>query len=150
MNTTQRDFLAQASAEATKAKHPFPQMAACEAALESGFGGSLLARRDNNLFGTKQHAHPTYGTVTLPTKEFLDGGWKAVTSQWVEYPDLAACFADRVATLQRLSNVYPHYAAALNAADPDTYISEVSKTWSTDPLRAQKVQSIYREFLGLS
>lgn len=148
MNPLQIDFLVKAQAAAAKVSHPFPAMAACEAALESAFGASGLAKNDNNLFGMKQHAHAIYGTVTLPTREFLLGEWKTVTSQWVNYPDWASCFADRFATLQRLSNVYSHYKAALAAPNAETYIAEVSKTWSTDPQRANKVLAIYNEFTG--
>jgi flagellum-specific peptidoglycan hydrolase FlgJ len=168
MNIFQRDFLERASAEAAKAGHPFPRMAACEAALESNYGNSALARDGRNLFGMKQHAHPIFGTMNLPTREFVgeakekivldegqsfDGkldGWITVTAKWVEYPDFASCFADRKATLERLANVYPHYAAALRAADAQNYIAEVSKTWSTDPDRACKVMSIYVDFAGLA
>ena len=60
MTDEQRQFLAKAAA--AQARHVFPEMAACEAALESGFGKSGLAREDNNLFGMKQHPHPVYGT----------------------------------------------------------------------------------------
>ena len=146
MNNLQRAFLLAATAEADKANHPFPAMAAAEAALESNYGNSQLAREANNLFGMKQHAHPVFGTMTLPTHEFLSGEWTAVSANWVEYPDWASCFADRLATLQRLANVYPHYAAALTAPDPESYIAQVSLTWSTDPNRAAKVLSIYKEF----
>jgi flagellum-specific peptidoglycan hydrolase FlgJ len=146
VNILQRQFLDQATAEAVKANHPFPRMAACEAALESGFGVSMLAREGKNLFGMKQHAHPIYGTMTLPTREFQGGEWLTVNSGWVVYPDWRACFADRLATLERLSNAYPHYAAALRAPDAQSYIAEVSKTWSTDPDRAKKVLSIYQEY----
>lgn len=149
MNSLQRAFLDKASAEAQKSSHPFPQMAACEAALESSWGNSELAREGNNLFGMKQHAHPVCGTVTLPTREFLDGKWVPCTSQWVSYPDLASCFADRLATLQRLSNAYPHYKAALDAQDAEMFVREVSKTWSTDPQRADKILSIYREYVAV-
>ena len=148
MNDVQRQFLDRATAEAVKANHPFPRMAACEAALESSWGHSELATAGNNLFGMKQHAHAVYGTMTLPTREFLDGEWKACSSQWVNYPDWRACFADRLATLERLSNAYPHYKAALEAQDARTYIAEVSKTWSTDPGRAEKVLSVYEEFVS--
>lgn len=148
MNTSQRNFLDLATAEAVKANHPFPQMAAAEAALESNWGNSGLARDDNNLFGMKQHAHAVYGTMTLPTREFIGGEWKTVSANWVKYPDLRACFADRLATLERLSNAFPHYAAALKAPDPQTYIAEVSKTWSTDPDRGKKVLSIYQEYIA--
>jgi flagellum-specific peptidoglycan hydrolase FlgJ len=156
MNDAQRQFLERATSEAVKANHPFPRMAACEAALESFWGNSALARTANNLFGMKQHEHPICGTIALPTKEFLDGQWKACTAEWVSYPDWRACFCDRLATLERLSTKtdatgklrFPHYAAALKATDPQTYVTEVSRTWSTDPDRAHKVISIYQAFIA--
>jgi flagellum-specific peptidoglycan hydrolase FlgJ len=153
MNDLQRQFLDTATAHAVKANHPFPQMAACEAALESAWGHSELAREENNLFGMKQHSHPIYFTMTLPTREWcgsaLDGRWVACSANWVKYPDWRACFADRLATLERLSNAYPHYAAALKATDAKTYINEVSKSWSTDPARAAKCLDIYQEYISL-
>lgn len=122
-------------------------MAAAEAALESNYGQSELARDANNLFGMKQHFHPVYQTMTLPTREFEKGEWEKVPgARWVKYPDLASCFADRLSTLKRLAPVYPHYAAALDASDPYGYINEVSATWSTDPLRAAKVIAIYQQY----
>jgi flagellum-specific peptidoglycan hydrolase FlgJ len=149
MNDAQRQFLDRAAAEAVKANHPFPQMAACEAALESTWGHSQLALEANNLFGMKAHHNQDLAcTINLPTHEFVDGKWIACSSQWVNYPDWCACFADRLATLQRLSNAYPHYAAALKATDARTFVTEVSKTWSTDPNRALKVLGVYEEYLG--
>lgn len=148
MNLPQRTFLDQATAEAIRANHPFPRMAACEAALESNYGLSELAREGNNLFGMKRHVHPTYGTMTLPTREFENGEWVVVTAQWENYPDQRACFADRLATLERLSNVYPHYKAALGAGTASEYIFEVSQTWSTDPKRGEKCLSIYLDHNG--
>ena len=134
MNSIQRDFLDRATAEAVKANHPFAQMAACEAALESNWGNSELARDAFNLFGMKQHCHPVFGTMTLPTREFEGGEWITVgAANWVEYPDWRACFADRLATLERLSNALPHYKAALAAMDARTYVRQVSESWSTDP-----------------
>ena len=57
MTTTPQDsFLRQASAAARAAGHIFPDYAACEAALESTWGRSRLAREANNLFGQKQSA----------------------------------------------------------------------------------------------
>jgi flagellum-specific peptidoglycan hydrolase FlgJ len=150
MNDLQKQFLDRATAEAVKANHPFPQMTACEAALESNWGNSQLAREGNNLFGMKQHVHQVYGTMTLPTRECLDEKWVVCSANWVKYPDWRACFADRLATLERLSNVYPHYRAALDAKDARTYITEVSSTWSTDPLRGLKVLGIYKEYLPLA
>lgn len=133
MTSQQKAFLLDATAAARKAGHIFPEMAACEAALESTFGRSLLATQDNNLFGMKQHFHPIFGTHVLPTREFVNGEWVTINSSWVSYPDWAACFADRMATLNRLSSFLYHYAAALKATDPAEYVTQVSESWSTDP-----------------
>jgi flagellum-specific peptidoglycan hydrolase FlgJ len=136
VNASQRQFLDRATAEAVKAGHVFPRMAACEAALESSYGHSQLAVDGNNLFGCKQHLHPNpeYATMTLPTREFEGGEWKVVPgAQWVKYPDWRASFADRMVTLERLSSVLPHYKAALAARDERSYVISVSESWSTDP-----------------
>lgn len=114
----------------------FPQAQACEAMTETTWLTSLLGVKFNNLFGMKQHTHPVFGTVNLPTREFLHGGWVTVSADFVKYPTLADCFADRQATLVALAPKYPHYAAALNASTPEEFLTEVSKTWSTDPQRA--------------
>lgn len=123
-------------------------MAACEAALESGYGRSLLAIQDQNLFGMKQHQHPVYGTHSLPTREFLGGEWETVTANWVSYPDLQSCFQDRMSTLRRLAPHFPHYQAALDATNGEDYVRAVSESWSTDPKRADKVLAIFNAIAG--
>lgn len=148
MTPAQKDFLLAAFAAAEKAGHIFAEMAACEAALESGYGRSVLAVQAKNLFGMKQHAHPIFGTCVLPTNEFFDSEWIRVEAKWVLYPDYDTCFADRMATLKRLAPMYAHYAAALAASSGTTYVNEVSRTWSTDPARANKVLAIYDQMAG--
>ena len=151
MTSEQRQFITRAREAARIAGFAFPTMVACEAAEESAFGRSLLAIQSNNLFGMKQHVHATYHTVNLPSREYeANGEWDKPVSAFVNYPDWPSCFADRLATLERLSNVYPDYRTALDAPDPQTYIWAVSKTWSTDPKRAQKVFNIYQDFLTLN
>jgi flagellum-specific peptidoglycan hydrolase FlgJ len=142
------DFLRRAWQAAVNAHHVFPEMAACEAALESGYGRSVLAAQDNNLFGLKQRAHPLYGTVSFPTREFLTGEWVEVEANFVRYNDWQECFEDRMATLSRLAPVFSHYKAALNAPNGEEYIRQVSQTWSTDPKRADKVLAIYDSITG--
>lgn len=137
-------WLVSAARAARAAGHIWPAMAACEAALESGWGESELAREDHNLFGCKQHLHPVYGTVHIPTREFVSNAWVTVDAAWVRYPDDAACFEDRMRTLRMLSTTYPNYAMALVADTAEEYVAEVSQTWSTDPERAEKCIAIYR------
>lgn len=139
-------FLLDAFYAAENSGHVFPAFAACEAALESNWGRSALAKEANNLFGTKQHQHPVFGTLNMPTHEWdkIKHSFIVVNAEWVKYPGWKECFEDRMSTLTRLAPEYPHYAAALAAPDGETFVREVSRTWSTDPNRADKVLSIYR------
>lgn len=148
LTDAQLEFLTSAAAAAGAGGCVWPDFMACEAALESAWGQSSLARFDRNLFGMKQHKHPVYGTATLPTQEFLGGHWVRTDADWVVYPSLSACFTDRMATLRALAPHYPHYAAALAASDGPTFVREVSQTWSTDPDRARKVLDIYQRWKG--
>lgn len=143
LTQTQIHFLQAAKSSAVASGHVFPAMAACEAALESGWGLSELATENNNLFGQKQQVHPIYETISLPTKEFLNHAWVTVEAEWIKFPDWASNFKARMATLVRLAPTYPHYANALKARDAEEYILEVSKSWSTGPDRAKQVLAIY-------
>lgn len=147
----EEQFLRKAWSAALAAKHVYAEMAACEAALESGYGRSQLATQDRNLFGMKFHRHPDHpdwGEVSLPTREFLGGKWVSLNSNWIVYPDWASCFSDRMATLERLAPFYPHYKAALTAPNGEEYARQVSQTWSTDPKRAEKVIAIFDAITG--
>ena len=141
----QGDFLLRAYQAAVDAKHVFPEYAACEAALESGWGHSALSVQANNLFGQKQSHPPIEGTETLamPTREYLHGAWVTVQANWTKFSDWDGCFTARMSLLQRLSAHDPHYAEALSAATGEIFITQVSVSWSTDPQRAGKVLSIY-------
>ena len=147
---TKEDFLTQAKQAAMNIGVSWPGYWAAEAALESNYGQSQLAERADNLFGMKAHAHTApEDTLELPTHEWVDGQMVPTVAHWMKYEDWEDCLRDRMATLVRLSSTYPHYAAALNASDGPTFINEVSKTWSTDPERAEKVLAIYNEYAGV-
>ena len=149
MLNQQQGLALRRAAEASRAAgHIYPQMAACEAMLESSWGTSELAVQGNNLFGCKQHQHPFFPSMNLPTREFLHGLWTVVDAPFIRYPALADCFADRMDTLTRLRDAYPHYARALAAATPEEFVTEVSRSWSTDPNRARTCIAIYRANRG--
>lgn len=143
----QPDFLTRAVTAARQGGHIFPEMAACEAALESGWGLSRLARIASNLFGQKQDRgrNEGIGTLALPTREYLHGRWVIVDASWVKFPNWAASFAGRMGILRALSSEFPAYAHALQATSPEQFVQLVSERWSTDPERARKVLSIYDE-----
>lgn len=141
--TLQESFLVKARTAAQTAGHVFPEYAACEAALESGWGLSKLAVRANNLFGQKQSHPPVGDGIQLPTKEYAHGAWLTVLATWILFPDWQACFAGRMMLLHRLATVYPAYAAALAAKEGGDFVTLVSRRWSTDPERAAKVLAVW-------
>jgi flagellum-specific peptidoglycan hydrolase FlgJ len=145
----QQDALVRLYEAAKLSGHVYPAAAACEGVDETRWGASGLYLNDNNVFGTKQHVHPIFGTVNLPTKEFLHHAWVVVEADFVKYPTLAAAFADRMSTLVRLQTEYPNYAAALVAKTPEAYLVNVSKTWATNPDRAIDCILILHDYLDL-
>lgn len=147
MPTSPQDtFLRQAVSAARAAGHIFPDYAACEAALESSWGQSRLAREANNLFGQKASFDKNEtGTLALPTQEFLHGRWVTTIAHWARFADQAACFRARMALLRRLEHGYPAYARALAAINGEAFVEQVSRVWSTDPGRAAKVLAIHRQ-----
>jgi flagellum-specific peptidoglycan hydrolase FlgJ len=128
---------------AQTSEHIFPDAAACEACLETGWLTSTLGNEYNNLFGQKQSVEPIYLTVNLPTQEVQGGHTFNVTAAFVWFPTKAVAFTERMNLLARLQDTYPEYKAALHAQNADDYVRAVSKRWSTDPDRAEKVLEIY-------
>jgi flagellum-specific peptidoglycan hydrolase FlgJ len=146
--TIQQQFLTRARTAAKAGGHIYPDYAACEAALESAWGQSKLAVQANNLFGQKQ-SHPPVGEgIQLPTKEYAHGAWLTVPATWTKFVDWPACFAARMALLLRLATAYPAYANALAATDGAAFVTLVSRRWSTDPDRAEKVLEVWRLHRG--
>jgi flagellum-specific peptidoglycan hydrolase FlgJ len=155
MDIEQIELLKQWESEANDAGHPFPEAAACEAALESAYGKSYLAIHGLNLFGMKQHKEHLFETLTLPTREATGKNdllgnpiFETIEAPFIKYPTLKDCFADRLATLKRLQDEpdFTRYKIALNATTPEDFIVNVSKKWSTDPNRGAKVLSILKQF----
>jgi flagellum-specific peptidoglycan hydrolase FlgJ len=141
----QKDFLAKALSHAQLAGHLFPEYAACEAALESAWGNSTLCRQGNNVFGQKQSRVPIYETLTIPTQEVVNGEWVTVSeAHWVKFPSWKESFESRMATIRRLAPEYAGYQDALHAQTGEDFVMSVSRNWSTDPMRGQKVLSIHK------
>lgn len=143
MDIGQTQFLQTVIKQATISGHIWPVMAACEAALETRFGKSQLAIQGNNLFGMKQHKIPIFETISIPTREYIDGKYTQVSADWIKYPTIGDCIVDRMNTLKRLPM---YYGPALSATNPIDYVTEVSKAWSSDPKRASSVISIYEQY----
>jgi flagellum-specific peptidoglycan hydrolase FlgJ len=141
----QLDTLRMLVQEARQSQHIWPEMAACEACLETGWLTSTLGDEYNNLFGQKVSvdAPNLYLQVRMPTKEDIGGQVVNVWANFVWYPTKAVAFTERMNLLVRLQDMYPEYKAALHAQNADDYVRAVSKRWSTDPDRAEKCLEIY-------
>lgn len=143
-------FFQRALPAAIAGGHIWPEYACCEAAEESAWGESELARQANNLFGLKASRYGNaYPIIAMPTHEWENGHLVPAVADWPKYPDWKTSFAERMATLRRLAPEFPHYAAALAAASGEEFVRQVSLTWSTDPRRADNVLAIYADHASL-
>lgn len=111
-----------------------------QAALESDWGQSELARKYNNLFGVK-------GTGTdsamMLTKEYVNGQWITVRASFVVYPTWQAAVMahdELLAGNQRYAGVLraPSYVAAARALQNGGYAS--------DPDYAAKLIRLIRQY----
>jgi flagellum-specific peptidoglycan hydrolase FlgJ len=146
---TKADFFNRAVPEAIASGHLFPEYAACEAALESEWGESELARAANNLFGQKQGGSTEhFEVIEIPTREYNKETeqWYTTTATWPKFPDWEWSFRARMTVLQRAPSLY---GLALAAKDGETFVREVSRHWATDPKRAEDVLATYRCNIGL-
>lgn len=148
MDEQRKDFLittaaAALAAEAAGAPINVP-VAVAQAALESAFGRSGLARDANNLFGIKAGSSWDGPTLDLPTREFVDGQWIGTVATWRKYDELVDCFADYGELIAR---VYPQSAAA--KGDPRAYLEGLTSgelKYATDPDYTNKVWSIVERY----
>jgi flagellar protein FlgJ len=135
-------FLRQATAAALAASavSRFPAgITVAQAALESAYGSSQLARDANNYFGIKARGGRPF--IELPATEVLNGAAHGVTARFALYASMAECFADRDAILCRVS-LYSEARAA--AGDPEAFTRALAQHWATDPAYAEKILLVYR------
>ncbi len=129
MNANEQ-FLLNMRDAAKSAGHIWPEFAACEVAIESGWGGSRLAKEANNLFGQKASARlqPGQRTISIETTEIIHGVSERVMADWLMFQTAAECFAARMVLLNRLPS---YYYDALHATTGPEFVREVSGSWIT-------------------
>lgn len=141
---TPQDFIKAVSpaARESAAKTKIPaSFTVAEAALESAWGASQLARQGFNLFGVKADAAWKGAVLTMPTREYLKGTWVIVQARWRKYNDWLGSIQDHAAFL--LTN--PRYKPAFQHADGEGFARAVAAAgYATDPQYAQKIISIIR------
>ena len=141
---TKKEFLtaATAAARAASAISGFiPGVTVAQAALESGWGNSLLARTAHNYFGIK--ARKGRPSVAMPTWEFSNGSRVRLTARFAKYASMEECFVDRDRMIATLS----HYAQARSCArDPEAFVRALAKRWATDPRYPEKLLKLYCDY----
>ena len=127
------EFLAQygpAAQEACSERGYFPSVALAQAALESGWGESELAKV-HNLFGRK--CTDQIRCVDKVTPEFRDGQWRLELHRFAAYDTVRDAFADYVNKYER-----PIYTGK-DFTSPQAFIRSVAGRYATDPGYASKI-----------
>lgn len=108
-------------------------------ALESGWG-QHMPPESNNPFGIK--AGPGQPSVTVPTREVINGVSETVEAAFRAYPDLAAAFNDH----GRLIASNPVYQTAMNVwcatHDITKFVPALAQHYATDPNYAKLILEI--------
>lgn len=121
-----------------------PRVTVAQAALESGWGQSMLSREANNYFGIK--AHGSHERIVMETVEYEHGVRVVVQSEFAKYSSLLECIQCRDAILLRA----PTYAEARKErGDEDAFLREMAMHWATDPRYVEKLQTVLNEVKGM-
>lgn len=110
-----------------------------QAALESAWGESRLARDGHNLFGVKADASWHGPTVEMNTGEIIGGQRVMVPAKWRAYPTWLDCLNDRAKFF--LTN--PRYAKCFAEKTGEGWARAVPAAgYCTDPAYAAKLIEI--------
>ncbi|AIR90060.1 flagellar assembly peptidoglycan hydrolase FlgJ [Pseudomonas cremoricolorata] len=124
-----------------------PRYLVAQAALETGWGKSVMRNSDgsssHNLFGIKATGKWQGGEASAITSEFRDGKFVKERAAFRSYDSYADSFHDLVSLLQDNGR----YKDAVASADkPDQFARELQKAgYATDPDYARKIISIARQ-----
>src|SRR5690625_1823254 len=147
---TREEFLTAALTAATQARDAGAPISVpitvAQAALESNFGQSQLAREAFNYFGIKTGSRWGGMVLELRTQEWSETrqAFYTTIAKWRKYEDASHGFEDYGALINRL---YPN--AAGNADDARAYLDGLFNgqfKWATDPNYIPKVWSIVEQY----
>jgi peptidoglycan hydrolase FlgJ len=124
-----------------------PTVLVAQAALETGWGKSIMRQSDgsssHNLFGIKAQGGWQGPEARAITSEFRDGKMVKETADFRSYDSYADSFHDLVSFLQNNNR----YQATLKSADnPEQFVKELQKAgYATDPGYASKITQIAKQ-----
>ena len=107
-----------------------------QAALESAWGESGLVKAGNNLFGIKADSRWRGETLTLNTREFINGHWVMVPALWRKYTSWQASIDDHASFLKQ----NPRYKACFLCTTAPAFAHALAQAgYATDPDYANKL-----------
>jgi flagellum-specific peptidoglycan hydrolase FlgJ len=116
-------------ATATQRRYGIPAAVTIAQAIdESGWGQSVLASQDNNLFGIKGTGPA--GSDSLPTEEYENGQWVTTTAPFRVYHNFAESINDH-GQLLATSGYYAHAMAERD--DPNSFAQALTGVYATNP-----------------
>jgi flagellum-specific peptidoglycan hydrolase FlgJ len=114
---------------ATRARYGIPASVTIAQAIdESGWGQSVLATQDYNLFGIKGTGPA--GSDSQPTQEYENGEWVTINAPFRVYSNFSESIDDH-AELLATSGYYTQAMADRN--DPDAFADALTGVYATNP-----------------
>jgi flagellum-specific peptidoglycan hydrolase FlgJ len=129
--SAQQAFIDEVSsgAMATQQRYGVPAAVTIAQAIdESGWGQSLLATQDNNLFGIKGDGPA--GSDAQPTQEYQNGQWVTINAAFRVYDNVAQSIDDH-AELLATSGYYTQ--AMTDRNNPDEFANALTGVYATNP-----------------
>lgn len=112
-----------------------------QAILESADGNSTLAKQANNLFGIKGKG--TAGSIRLPTKEYRNGEWLTIHTDFRKYNNWGESIKDHSDLFLNGVSWNRNLYRGVIGTDGITASREVAKAgYATDPDYAEKLITI--------
>lgn len=120
-----------------------PSLLVAQAALESNWGNSSLARESNNLFGIKGSSGKIY-----PTTEYENNEKKNVDAAFKEYRSVYASMEDYAVLLNEGTSWNAElYAEVINADNyTDAALAIQEAGYATDPAYSEKIIKIIEQY----
>jgi flagellum-specific peptidoglycan hydrolase FlgJ len=129
-------------AMATQRKYGVPASVTIAQAIdESGWGQSLLATSDHNLFGIKGTGPA--GSDQQPTQEVINGQVVSISASFRVYHDIAQSIE---AHAKLLANSSDYAAAMSNRHDPNAFAAALTGVYATDPGYGAKLINLMRHY----
>ncbi|MFN3578945.1 MAG: flagellar assembly peptidoglycan hydrolase FlgJ [Pseudomonas sp.] len=129
-----------------------PHYLVAQAALETGWGKSIIKRADggnsHNLFGIKSHGGWQGESASVMTHEYRNGVKGQERASFRSYESFEQSFDDYVNFLHDNGR---YQQALTRTENPDTFFRELQQAgYATDPQYARKISQIARQLLSSS